>query len=108
MKDLELMEWHLSGANVRPEVAGEEVGRATFMVTQDRVNGSVPRFGHQLQLRSPSADNPLKGALKTKENIRVFLNGIYNGRDAETLTRDIVLRGKTTLLKKVELDYYAE
>lgn len=50
---------------------------STYRSTEDIVKNSAPQFAYQLHLASGEVEE----ALKTREQIRAFLNGMYGGKN---------------------------
>lgn len=85
-----------------------------YQSTEDLVKGPVPQFGYQLHLASPEVE----GRIKTREDMRRFLSGMYGARGPNresifTPERGILFEnlskvGKTRLLNDEEMDYYVE
>ncbi|KAH0566134.1 hypothetical protein GP486_000464 [Trichoglossum hirsutum] len=78
------------------------------------VKKHLPTFRYQLQLIGPD----IEAKIKTKEQIKEFLNALYggrgpNGEDGFNVTDGVLLQnlpvlGPTPLLSAEELDYYVE
>jgi soluble epoxide hydrolase/lipid-phosphate phosphatase len=74
----------------------------------------APRFGYQLHLAGPEVE----GRIKTKEDIRKWLNGMFGARGPNresifdpvkgVLFENLDKIGKTRLLSDEEMDYYVE
>jgi soluble epoxide hydrolase / lipid-phosphate phosphatase len=48
----------------------------TYKSTQQLVDGPLPQFGYQLQL----ASEKVEGTVKSREQIKMFLNALYGGK----------------------------
>ena len=77
-------------------------------------SGKLPNFGYQLQLASGAVEDKVK----TKDEIRYFLNGLYGGTSPykeravdvrQGINLDVLPRLQPTkLLDELTLDYYTE
>lgn len=85
-----------------------------FISLEDIVKGPLPQFGYQLHLASPEVE----GRVKSKEDIRKFLNGLYGARGSNSelpftpekgVLFDVMSKvGETPLMTRQEMDYYVE
>lgn len=85
-----------------------------FISTEELVKGPIPQFGYQLHLASPEVE----GRIKSKDDIRKFLHGLYGARGPRrevpfTPEKGVnfeVLQtvGETFLLSRKEMDYYVD
>jgi len=86
----------------------------TYQSTEDLVKGRIPQFGYQIQLASGEVEKHIK----SKEDIRQFLNGMYGGRGPNgqlifsTFTgiqfENVPLIRNSPLLSHEELEYYTD
>lgn len=47
-----------------------------YVSTEDLVNGPIPQFGYQLHLAGPEVES----TVRTREQIKHFLEGVYGGK----------------------------
>lgn len=85
-----------------------------YISTEDLVKGPLPQFRYQLHLASPEVE----GLIKSKEDIRRFLHGIYGARgpnrelpfipEQGVIFEVLAKVGETRLLSRQEMDYYVD
>ncbi|KAK5148570.1 hypothetical protein LTR04_000614 [Oleoguttula sp. CCFEE 6159] len=114
-------QWHPTLVTHVFSVCTPYMGRSdAYVSTEDLVKGPLPQFGYQLQLAGPTVE----AKITTREQIKMFLSGMYGGRgpnkevafspEQGVLFENLEKLGMTPLLsEKVdsqlqELNYYAD
>ena len=88
--------------------------QAEYFSTESLVKGRIPQFGYQLHLASPEVE----GRIKSRDDMRKFLHGMYGARgpNRETiftpvdgvLFENLDKIGKTKLATDEEMEYYVD